>query len=216
MTTPPPQNDMDRGAMAVLDLLARSIEYAVGEESYEENAESIRAAIATDGLAEVIARQRDSEIDFIPDDERDEFPEHLAALAADVPKTVWKPTLTPAEPTPVHYPACNDQCIHYLVGEYYDYLTTSEQHRLACGTCGQRLRDHIEGGGVTGHCFVRTFAPDPAPLDVERLARAMATESVRRWVHEAWVDSGVSEPGYATPDEMAEAIAREYAKDPQP
>jgi hypothetical protein len=86
-----PQNDMDRGAMAVLDLLARSIEYAVGEESYEENAESIRAAIATDGLAEVIARQRDSEIDFIPDDERDEFPEHLAALAADVPKTVWKP-----------------------------------------------------------------------------------------------------------------------------
>ena len=52
-----------------------------------------------------------------------------------------------------------------------DYLTTSEQHRLACGTCGQRLRDHIEG--VTGHAFVRTFAPDPAPLDVERLARAL-------------------------------------------
>ena len=50
-----------------------------------------------------------------------------------------------------------------------------------------------------------------APLDVERLARAMATESVRRWVMEAWVDSGVSEPGYATPDEMAAAIAREYA-----
>jgi hypothetical protein len=87
------QTDMDRGAMAALDLLARSMEYSVGEETYEDNAESIRAAIATDGLAEVIARQRDSEIDFIPEDERDEFPEHLAALASDVPKTEWK---TPA------------------------------------------------------------------------------------------------------------------------
>ena len=85
-----PQNDMDRGAMAVLDLLTRAMEYAIGEESIEETAESIRGGIATDGLAEVIARQRDSEIDFIPEDERDEFPEHLAALAADVPKTVWR------------------------------------------------------------------------------------------------------------------------------
>jgi len=90
-----------------------------------------------------------------------------------------------------------------------DYLTTSEQHRLACGTCGKRLRDHNE---QSDHAFVRmttpprtpttkrrcihgrtekqvcaqcnamdaerfvaprTPAPDPAPLDVERLARAL-------------------------------------------
>ena len=59
-----------------------------------------------------------------------------------------------------------------------DYLTWNEQHRLACGTCGKRLRDHIEG--VTGHAFVRTFAQgvtltrEPG-LDVERLALAIAT-----------------------------------------
>lgn len=84
------QTDMDRGAMAALDLLARGMEYAQGEESTEETAETIRAVIAADGLPQVIARQRDFEIDFIPEDERDEFPEHLAVLAADVPKTVWK------------------------------------------------------------------------------------------------------------------------------
>ena len=89
-----------------------------------------------------------------------------------------------------------------------DYLTTSEQHRLACGTCGKRLRDHNE---QSDHAFVRMTtpprtpttaalheehtcrdcgavitlpyarppkhigwaAPDSAPLDVERLARAL-------------------------------------------
>jgi hypothetical protein len=48
-------------------------------------------------------------------------------------------------------------------------------------------------------------------LDVERLAQALSTPAVRRYVTEAWVDGGVSEPGYATVDEMAEVIAREYA-----
>jgi hypothetical protein len=52
---------------------------------------------------------------------------------------------------------------------------------------------------------------DHAALDVERLARALTTDAVRRYVAEAWVENGVSEPGYATADEMAAAIAREYA-----
>jgi len=86
-----------------------------------------------------------------------------------------------------------------------DYLTTSEQHRLACGTCGQRLRDHIEGGGVTGHAFVRTFAPDPAPLDEERLARAL---------ERSYTGGAPLDHRYFV--NAARQIAREYAKDPQP
>ena len=50
-----------------------------------------------------------------------------------------------------------------------------------------------------------------AALDVEALARALVTERVRKYVEEAWVAEGVSQPGYATPAEMAAAIAREYA-----
>jgi len=86
------------------------------------------------------------------------------------------------------------------------HLTAREQHRLACGTCGQRLRDHIEG--VTGHAFVRTFAPDPAPLDVERLARALGRA----------VPEPDDEHEYTVTDDLwyAAAIAREYAKEPQP
>ena len=41
------QTDLDRGAMAALDLLARSMDTAIGEETYAENAESIRSAIAS-------------------------------------------------------------------------------------------------------------------------------------------------------------------------
>ena len=48
-------------------------------------------------------------------------------------------------------------------------------------------------------------------LDVDRLERALRTDTVRRYVSEAWVESGVSEAGYATVGEMAAAIAREYA-----
>lgn len=87
-------NDLDRGAVAVLDLLKRGMEYAMGEESFEETAETIRDAVAADGLAQVIARERDYELDYFTDDDRDAFPPDLAALAADVPKTVWKGTPT--------------------------------------------------------------------------------------------------------------------------
>jgi hypothetical protein len=80
---------------------------------------------------------------------------------------------------------------------------------------GRALLATFEPGTRTNNSYravIRAIEAEArAPLDVERLARAMATESVRRWVMEAWVDSGVSEPGYATPDEMAAAIAREYA-----
>ena len=48
-----------------------------------------------------------------------------------------------------------------------------------------------------------------APLDVERLARALWR--ARKWVAPEWVEEGVSRPDYATTAEMAAAIAREYA-----
>lgn len=50
-------------------------------------------------------------------------------------------------------------------------------------------------------------------VDEERLARALRAERVRKYVMEAWVDEGVSEPGYATVDEMAAAIAKAYRED---
>jgi hypothetical protein len=64
-----------------------------------------------------------------------------------------------------------------------DYLTVSEQHRLACGTCGKRLRDHIEG--VTGHAFIRTFAPDPAPLDGYVTVKTADLQTVRDMLEKA-------------------------------
>ena len=91
---------------------------------------------------------------------------------------------------------------HQTPGEYHDYLTTSEQHRLACGTCGQRLRDHNE---QSGHAFVRTFAPDPAPLDVERLAVVAAARALRERLT---IDPGnvVSWAEWDTLDEALAAI----------
>jgi len=55
-----------------------------------------------------------------------------------------------------------------------DYLTSGEQERLTCGTCGKRLRDrdHIEGVG--GHAFVRTFAR--AALDGDKPSVDRMTE----------------------------------------
>jgi hypothetical protein len=41
---------------------------------------------------------------------------------------------------------------------------------------------------------------------IAALAEVMRTVPVRKYVMEAWVDEGVSEPGYATPDEQAAAI----------
>jgi len=80
------------------------------------------------------------------------------------------------------------------------HLTAREQHRLACGTCGQRLRDHNE---QSGHAFVRTFAPDPAPLDVERLAEAL----------QRVIDNG---DALALFREDAAAITAEYTREDKP
>jgi len=78
-----------------------------------------------------------------------------------------------------------------------DHLTARDQHRLACGTCGKRLRDHIEG--VTGHPFVRTFAPARAPLDVDRLRTALYVVAVTHtWSNAAAIA-------------LATETAREYA-----
>ena len=129
------------------------------------------------------------------------------------------------------------------------HLTAREQHRLACGTCGKRLRDHNE---QSDHAFVRmttppppatppkplgfvtlawdataedvarirrdweAAAPDPAPLDVERLARALHRSydrdpAVRRI---EWNDLNEADRGMWR--RHAAAIAREYAKEPQP
>lgn len=87
---PRPLTDMDRGAIAVLDLLKRGMEYAMGEETIEETAETIREGIAADGLPVVIRREYDYERENFPADERDAFPADLKALIKGVPKTVWK------------------------------------------------------------------------------------------------------------------------------
>ena len=57
---------------------------------------------------------------------------------------------------------------------------------------------------VTGHNHDASGAPTHPSLDVERLARALA--EARRWIAPEW----------ATTAEMAEALAREYAKEPLP
>ena len=88
-----------------------------------------------------------------------------------------------------------------------------------CSGCGEpcwarmsrTISNHTEG--VTGHAFVRTFAPDPAPLDVERLARALQTPNVSAWVRlltgNVWRDGERLAPGFA--GDMAAGIAAEYA-----
>ena len=58
-------------------------------------------------------------------------------------------------------------------------------------------------------CYLVPAAP-PA-LDADRLARALMQPSVMRFVEGAWVEGGVSEPGYASTDEMAAVIAAAYA-----
>jgi len=62
----------------------------------------------------------------------------------------------------------------------------------------------VEAGGEA-----RELSEAHAPLDVERLARALWR--ARKWVAPEWVEEGVSRPDYATTAEMAAAIAREYA-----
>jgi hypothetical protein len=54
-----------------------------------------------------------------------------------------------------------------------------------------------------------------AAVDTARdaLTAALRTERVRKYVAEAWVDEGVSEPGYATTNEMASAILAELPPD---
>lgn len=47
----------------------------------------------------------------------------------------------------------------------------------------------------------------------DALAAALQTEWVRKYVAEAWVDAGVSEAGYATPDEQAAVILAALARD---
>jgi len=94
-----------------------------------------------------------------------------------------------------------------------DYLAWSEQARLTCGTCGRRLRDHIEG--VSGHAFVRTLTPPPAEptLDVERLVAALAAVDHRIAVEfpeeAAEMESHAAALGRRS---YAEAVAAEYAR----
>lgn len=85
-------SELDRGALAALDLLKRGQDTSEGEERIEETLETIREAIAADGLPVVIRRQMDHESDFIDPEFRDNygpFPTDLAEIARGVPKTVW-------------------------------------------------------------------------------------------------------------------------------
>ena len=102
-------------------------------------------------------------------------------------------TPPPAEPTPVHYPACNDQCIHYLVGEY-PVLT-------------------VAGWGPA--------APDPALLDVERLARAFWSVTRERFAASPlvpdlpeWRDPSIDAATWDKSVSDAAEVAREYEAQP--
>jgi len=60
-------------------------------------------------------------------------------------------------------------------------------------------------------------APDPAPLDVERLARALLAVIDSGWHTDGSVGRlEIEQEWWYTPRELAAVIAREYAKDPQP
>jgi len=64
-----------------------------------------------------------------------------------------------------------------------DYLTTSEQHRLACGTCRKRLRDHNE---QSDHAFVRMTTPPRTPTTATLGHRDVCTVDVPAAWHEKW------------------------------
>lgn len=82
--------DFDRGALAAFELLERGWNTHDGEDSYEDTAKDIRAAIEADGLAVVIRRQMDYEADFLDEDDLpDPFPDSLRTWASKE-KTVWK------------------------------------------------------------------------------------------------------------------------------
>ena len=131
-------------------------------------------------------------------------------------------TPTPADPTPVHYPACNDQCIHYLVGESVSGDVVPEPDvprrlplRIAAHPApsgqdrGVWLIDGVEYVPVLTVAGWGPAAPDPAPLDVERVARIF---------HDR-LDQSVF--GHAGPvcqpcRQNAKDFAREYATEVQP
>ena len=100
------------------------------------------------------------------------------------------------EPVDGPCPKCGEGNQAEARAQLDDHLTARDQHRLACGTCGKRLRDHIEG--VTGHAFVRTFAPARAPLDVDRLVNAAHRMA-------KWTDTMEGENGGAFVYAMREA-----------
>ena len=63
------------------------------------------------------------------------------------------------------------------------------------------------------------LAPDPAPLDVERLARALAATDDAEWrlaIEDDYDPLNAHVEWWDTPRNLAAAIAREYAKEPQP
>ena len=109
------------------------------------------------------------------------------------------------EPVDGPCPKCGEGNQAEARAQLDDHLTARDQHRLACGTCGKRLRDHIEG--VTGHAFVRTFAPARAPLDVDRLARAL--HQLQSGPHRD--RNPVAGEGRDACDLDAARLAREYA-----
>jgi len=85
--------DRDRGAIAALNLLARSDEVHEGEEVWTTTADDIINAIEREGLAATIRLQMDAETDYLfgagAVDDYEPFPADLDAIAAEAPKTSW-------------------------------------------------------------------------------------------------------------------------------
>lgn len=92
--------DRDRGAVLVLRLLLRADEVHEGEEEWRTTADDIANAVEREGLPATIRFQMDAERDFMVSEGESvtslygRFPQALARVAREAPKTVWKGPLT--------------------------------------------------------------------------------------------------------------------------
>lgn len=84
--------ELDRGAVAAIRLLLRSMEVTEDETEWSELAEGLVDGIEREGLPAMVRLGIDFERDFIEEcaEIYGPFPRDLAVLARGVPKTVWR------------------------------------------------------------------------------------------------------------------------------
>ena len=94
--------EFDRGAVAAIRLLLRSMEVTEDETEWSELAEGLVDGIEREGLPAMVRRGLDFEDDFIEcaEETYGPFPRELAVHTRGVPKTVWVGPAQPFEPKP--------------------------------------------------------------------------------------------------------------------